>query len=369
MPLQQSGAVVSAPFIESRQTISAVMRQVVYALIPGIAVAVYFFGWGVLTNLVIATGSALLWESVSLYLRKRPIMTYLSDTSAILTAILLGLALPPMAPWWLLLVGTFFAIVVAKQLYGGLGFNTLNPAMAGYAVLLISFPREMSSWIAPVTLPTMDMGFVETLTFVLFQELPNTISLDTLTSATPLDYVRMEIDRGVSFSDISMSSVIGVFAGRGAEWINLAILLGGIWLWYKKLITWHIPVTVLASLGILAGVFHIYSPDQYAGPLFHLFSGATMLCAFFIATDPVTASTTPLGKVFYGLGIGTLIFIIRTWGGYPDAVAFAVLLMNFTAPLLDQYTVPRNYGYKSSGYKSNGFKSKGARRKGSIRHE
>jgi electron transport complex protein RnfD len=349
MSLQQSGTVVSAPFIESRQTISSVMRQVIYALIPGIAVAVYYFGWGVLTNLVVASASALLWESVALYLRKRPVITYLSDASALLTAILLGLALPPMAPWWLLVAGTFFAIVVAKQLYGGLGYNTLNPAMAGYAVLLISFPREMSSWITPVTLPAMDMGFVDTLALVFFSELPNSVSLDSLTSATPLDYMRTEIGRGASFSDISSSSVVGAFSGRGVEWINLAILSGGLWLCYKKLISWHIPVTVLTSLGVLAGIFHIYSSDQYAGPLFHLFSGATMLCAFFIATDPVSAATTPLGKVFYGLGIGILIYIIRTWGGYPDAVAFAVLLMNFTAPLLDQYTVPRNYGFKGKG--------------------
>ncbi|WP_455222636.1 electron transport complex subunit RsxD [Kaarinaea lacus] len=354
MPLQQTSTVVSAPFIDSQQTIAVVMRQVIYALIPGIAVAVYFFGWGVLTNVVIACGGALLWEFLSLYLRKRPVIPFLSDTSAVLTAILLGIALPPMAPWWLLLVGTFFAIVVAKQLYGGLGYNTLNPAMAGYAVLMISFPLEMSTWIAPVTLPAMDLGFVETLTFVFLNELPSSIPLDTLTSATPLDYIRMEIGRGALFSDIKTSAVVGVFAGRGAEWINLAILMGGIWLWYKKLITWHIPVTVLASLAGLAGASHMYAPDQYAGPLFHLFSGATMLCAFFIATDPVTAATTPLGKLFYGMGIGILIFIIRTWGGYPDAVAFAVLLMNFTAPLLDQYTVPRNYG---------------SRRKGSIRNE
>lgn len=346
MPLQQSTTILSAPFIESQQTISAVMRQVIYALLPGITVAFYFFGWGIISNLVIACLSALLWEMFALYLRKRPIKSYLMDNSALVTALLLGLALPPMAPWWLLLIGTFFAVVVAKQLYGGLGYNTLNPAMAGYAVLLISFPREMSAWVTPVTLPVTDMGFLETLTWVFLKELPNNIPFDTLTSATPLDYLRTEIGRGVSFNDIKLSPVVGVIAGKGVEWINLAILLGGIWLWYKKLITWHIPVTVLASLALVSCAFHIYSPGHYADPVFHLFSGATMLCAFFIATDPVTASTTPLGKLLYGTGIGFLIYIIRTWGGYPDAVAFAVLLMNFTAPLLDQYTVPRTYGAK-----------------------
>jgi len=358
MALQSSSTVVSAPFIDSQQTIASVMRRVIYALLPGIAVAVYFFGWGVLTNLVIASVSALLWESLSLYLRKRPVINYLSDTSAILTALLLGLALPPMAPWWLLLVGTFFAIVVAKQLYGGLGFNTLNPAMAGYAVLLISFPREMSSWLTPITLPAMDLGFLDTLSYVFFGKLPASVSLDALTSATPLDYVRTEIGRGITLSELKMSSIAGAFAGRGAEWINLAILMGGIWLWYRKLITWHIPVAMLSSLGVLAGIFHWYSPEHYAGPVFHLFSGATMLCAFFIATDPVTAATTPMGKVFYGLGIGLLVFIIRSWGGYPDAVAFAVLLMNFTAPLLDQYTVPNKFGAREKG-----AREKGARRR------
>lgn len=344
MPLQPSTHIVSAPFIEPQQTISAVMRQVIYAMIPGMVVAFYFFGWGVISNLIVACTSALIWESLALFLRKRPIKNYLMDGSAVVTAILLGLALPPMAPWWLLLVGTFFAIVVAKQLYGGLGYNALNPAMAGYAVLLISFPREMSAWVTPVTLPMTDIGFIQALNWVFLQQLPGAITFDTLTSATPLDYMRTEIGRGISFNEVRLSATVGAIAGKGVEWLNIAILLGGVWLWYKRLITWHIPVTILSSLGVLSAAFYLYAPDRFADPVFHWFSGATMLCAFFIATDPVTASTTPLGKIIYGLGIGLLIFIIRTWGGYPDAVAFAVLLMNFTAPLLDQYTVPRTYG-------------------------
>lgn len=344
MSSQHPNNIVSAPFIEPQQTISAVMAQVIFALIPGIAVAFYFFGWGVISNLLVACVSALFWESLALRLRKRPVRAYLADGSALVTAILLALALPPMAPWWLLLIGTFFAIVVAKQLYGGLGYNALNPAMAGYAVLLISFPREMGAWLTPVAFSGSDVGFMQTLNWVFLRELPDNTTFDMLTSATPLDYMRTEIGRGISFNDIQWSSMAGVIAGKGIEWINLAILFGGVWLWYKKLISWHIPVAVLVSIGLVSGVLHVYAPERYADPLFHLFSGATMLCAFFIATDPVTASTTPLGKLIYGVGIGLLIYIIRTWGGYPDAVAFAVLLMNFTAPLLDQYTVPRTYG-------------------------
>ncbi|MCI0507520.1 MAG: RnfABCDGE type electron transport complex subunit D [Gammaproteobacteria bacterium] len=320
------------------------MRHVIYALCPAAVVAFYCFGWGILTNLVIACAGALLWESLMLYLRNRPITSYVTDNSALVTAILLGLALPPMAPWWLLLTGTFFAIAVAKQLYGGLGYNALNPAMAGYAVLLISFPREMSAWLAPLALPVADLGFFETVAWVIFNDLPNDVTFDTFTSATPLDYLRTEISRGVSFSEVRVSPVVGAIAGKGVEWINLAVLLGGLWLCYKKLISWHIPVTVLAGLGVLSGAFHFYAPERFADPGFHLFSGATMLCAFFIATDPVTAPVTPLGKIIYGFLIGFLTYIIRTWGGYPDAVAFAVLLMNFTAPLLDQYTQPRIYG-------------------------
>jgi electron transport complex protein RnfD len=352
MPLQPSTPIVSAPFIEPQQTISAVMRQVIYALIPGMAIAFYFFGWGVISNLIIACTSALLWEALALFLRKRAISIYLTDGSAVVTAILLALALPPMAPWWLLLIGTFFAIVVAKQLYGGLGYNALNPAMAGYAVLLISFPREMSAWVTPITLPLTELGFIQTLYWVFLHELPGTITFDALTGATPLDYMRTEIGRGISFNEVRLSSAVGLMAGQGVEWINLAVLLGGLSLWYKKLISWHIPVAVLASLGLLASVFHLYAPDRFADPVFHWFSGATMLCALFIATDPVTASTTPMGKIIYGIGVGCLIYIIRTWGGYPDAVAFAVLLMNFTAPLLDQYTVPRTYGARPGNERS-----------------
>jgi len=360
MPLQQStnrqsGNIVSAPFIESGQSISGVMRQVIYALLPALVVAFYCFGWGIITNLVIACAGALAWESLMLYLRNRPVTSYIMDTSALVTAILLGMALPPMAPWWLLLTGTFFAIAVAKQLYGGLGYNALNPAMAGYAVLLISFPREMSAWLTPLALPVAELGFFETMAWVFFEEPPNDVALDTLTSATPLDYLRTEISRGVSFSEVRLSPVVGVIAGKGVEWINLAVLLGGLWLCYKRLITWHIPVSVLVGLGVLSGAFHLYASERFADPVFHMFSGATMLCAFFIATDPVTAPATPLGKLIYGLLIGLLIYIIRTWGGYPDAVAFAVLLMNFTAPLLDQYTQPRIYGAgKRNGRARNG---------------
>jgi electron transport complex protein RnfD len=256
MPMQQSANIVSAPFIESQQTISAVMRQVIYALVPGIIVAFYFFGWEIVTNLVIACTSALMWETFALYLRQRPVKIYLMDNSAVVTAILLGLALPPMAPWWLVLTGTFFAIVVAKQLYGGLGFNTLNPAMAGYAVLMISFPKEMSAWVAPVTFPVAHIGFMATLKWVFLNNLPDNIALDALTSATPLDYMHTEIGRGLSFNAVRQSPAVGILAGKGVEWINLAILSGGVWLWYKKMISWHIPISVLTGIGLLSEGFY-----------------------------------------------------------------------------------------------------------------
>jgi Na+-translocating ferredoxin:NAD+ oxidoreductase subunit D len=346
--VSQSVQVISAPFVEQGNTVGSVMRQVIYALIPGILVAFYYFGWGVITNITLAVLTALFWEAAMLLLRDRPVKLYLADGSAILTAILLALALPPMAPWWLILVGTFIAIVVAKQLYGGLGYNPLNPAMAGYAVLLISFPLNMSIWPAPVVFPDLDINFQDAIYWVFFQEFSSGLKIDAVTAATPLDQLRTEISRGLTLDLINKDVIYGLFAGKAVEWINVGFLLGGLWLFYKRLITWHIPVSIILTIAAFSSVFYFYAPDQYADPLFHLFSGATMLCVFFIATDPVSAATTPLGKIIYGIGIGFLIFIIRTWGGYPDAVAFAVLLMNLTAPLLDYYTVPRAFGARIS---------------------
>ena len=332
----------SSPHVHAPNSISKIMFMVVAALIPGIVVATYLFGWGVIINILVANVLALLVEAVVLRLRDKPLWPFLSDGSAIITATLLALSIPPYSPWWLITVGILFAIVIAKHLYGGLGYNLFNPAMVGYAVLLISFPREMSTWLLPVTLRQEVIGLDDSAHMTLGAGIS---AVDGISGATPLDYLKTQVGLGNSVKDIVADHpLFGVLGANGIEWISLAFLLGGLWLLYKKVISWHIPVACLGSLMFLAWVFHVYDPDRYASPIFHIFAGASMLCAFFIATDPVSASTTPSGRIIYGIGIGVLVYVIRTWGGYPDAVAFAVLLMNLCAPTIDYYTRTKVFG-------------------------
>lgn len=337
----------SSPFVASSGSVAGVMRTVIYALIPGILVYIALFGWGVLVNILVAIVSAVLFEWLMLLLRDRPVKVYLFDGSAIITAILLSLAIPPLAPWWLLVLGSFFSIVVAKQLYGGLGYNTFNPAMAAYAVLLVSFPLEMSMWTAPVDESGYSLSLVESFQYTLYHVLPQDIEFDAISSATILDHMRTEVTTGKSLQNISHSPVFGYLAGKGFEWVSLGFLVGGLWLMYKKIICWQIPVAVLTGICTASLVGFVVDPSVYASPLVHLLGGASILGAFFIATDPVTASTTPLGRLIYGAGIGFLTFAIRSWGGYPDGIAFAVLLMGMTVPLLDYYTAPKVYGERA----------------------
>ena len=330
----------SSPHIHAKTSVTAIMLNVVLALVPAIVAYAWFFGWGILVHMFIAAATALLTEAFVLYLRKKPIGPALLDGSALVTAILIAFCIPPLAPWWISLTGTAFAIVIAKHLYGGLGYNPFNPAMVGYAMLLISFPREMTAWLSPGTIEQLDLNLAGTLTTIF----AGTPIPDAVTMASPLDTVKTELARGQSISGLPQEALSGVFAGKGWEWCNMAFLLGGAYLLYKKIIHWHIPVAVLASLVIFSALFYMIDNEHYLSPLIHIFSGATMICAFFIATDPVTASTTPKGRLIYGAGIGILIYIIRTWGGYPDGVAFAVLLMNIAVPTIDHYTKPRVFG-------------------------
>ena len=331
--------------------IASVMRQVLYALVPGIVVMAYFYGWGILINIVLSIMIALTFEVASLWLRKRPIKVFLADYSAIVTACLFALSLPPLAPWWIVVVGLFFAIVIAKHLYGGLGYNPFNPAMVGFAVLIISFPLEMSQWIRPQFsdghLPTL----LESLTVVFsgLSEVFNTAQWDAMTMATPLDDVKTELRSGVYFSEILQTGDYGLVSGRAWEWISIAFLLGGLWLLFKGVINWRIPTSLLLALAAIAFVVSWIEPDMHQTSLFHVFSGATMLGAFFIATDPVSACTTPRGQLIYGASIGFFIYIIRTWGNYPDAIAFSVLIMNMSVPMIDYFTQTRVFGTKSGG--------------------
>ncbi|MCH8530301.1 MAG: RnfABCDGE type electron transport complex subunit D [Saccharospirillum sp.] len=338
---------LTSPHTTGAQTVGRVMAWVLAALIPGAVVLIASFSWGYGINLVLAIATALLAEALMLKLRGRPVGFFLKDLSAVVTAALLALALPPLAPWWLTVLGVLVAIVFTKHLFGGLGHNPFNPAMVAYALLLVSFPMLMTTRWAN---PDLSLSIVETLGIIFSGVQP----IDGVTGATPLDVYKTDVDRLVA-AEILQSPVFGNFVAKGWDIANLAFLFGGVFLLYKRIITWHIPVSLLAGLGLMALLFS-WDADLRTPLSLHLLGGATMLAAFFIATDPVSAATSNKGKLVYGFGIGVLIYLIRTWGNYPDAVAFAVLLMNFTAPFIDHYTRPRVYGQSKAvkGFKHDG---------------
>ena len=334
----------TSPFFSSPNNVNKMMLQVLLALIPGTLVMIYFFGWGILFNVILAIIYAIGFEAFALFLRKRPITPFISDLSAVVTGWLFALTLPPLMPWYLVFVGVFFAIIIAKHLFGGLGYNPFNPAMVGFAVLIISYPFEMTQWVEPGAFTHQAYGFVDSLKMLLLGH--NQPDWDAITMATPLDEVKTGLRAGSHYADIIQQSpyLKSTFSNTWL-WSSLAFALGGLWLLYKKVIHWHIPVTLLLTLGVIASAFHLYDSNAYSSPVLHLFSGATMLGAFFIATDPVSASTTPLGKIIYAACIGFFIYVIRTWGNYPDAIAFSVLIMNMAVPVIDYYTQPRVLGH------------------------
>jgi Na+-translocating ferredoxin:NAD+ oxidoreductase subunit D len=323
------------------------MRQVLYALVPTVVLHGVFFGPGLLIQMVLGIATALLCEAAALRLRGKPLPPFLLDGSAIITAVLLALCLPPLAPWWLVVSGVAFAILLAKHLFGGLGANPFNPAMVGYAVLIVSFPVRLLQWLPPdvAGMQPADLSLLQTFTTILTGSPPARFTWDAITSPTPLDALRTDLALGMTMGEAHARALFSTFGGKGWEWINLATLAGGIWLLALKIIRWHIPAAMLGALFVCASVMSAADPGAYAGPLFHLTSGASLLGAFFIATDPVSAATSDRGRLIYGAGIGVLTYVIRTWGGYPDGVAFAVLIMNLAVPLIDRYTIPRIYGH------------------------
>lgn len=331
---------ISSPHTKGPQRTSIMMRWVIAMTIPGLIAQTIFFGWGNLHNVLWCSVVALASEAIILAIRKRPRGFYLNDYSALVTGVLLGLALPPFAPWWVSLIATAFSIIFAKHLYGGMGYNPFNPAMVGYALVLVSFPVAMTTnWATPLSLVEHAPSIGETFAKIWTE----TALPDALTGATPLDTYKHEIAHSLS-DEVFQSPVFGSFYALGWEWVNLAFLAGGLVLLALKVIPWQTPVGVLLGLAIPAIILG-WDADQSAPFMLHMLAGATMLSAFFIATDPVTSCTTARGRLFFGLGVGIFAYIIRRYGSYPDAFAFAVLLMNFAAPLIDVYTQPRTYGH------------------------
>ncbi|HBC8787026.1 MULTISPECIES: electron transport complex subunit RsxD [Citrobacter] len=346
--------IASSPYTHNQRQTSRIMMLVLLAALPGIAAQLWFFGWGTLFQIVLAAISAIAAEAGVLKLRKQPIVAILKDNSALLTGLLLAVSIPPLAPWWMVVLGTVFAVIIAKQLYGGLGQNPFNPAMIGYVVLLISFPVQMTSWLPPHEIAATVPGFFDALNVIFSGHTAsggdmNTLrmGIDGISQATPLDTFKTSLHAGLTVEQVMQYPIYnGMLAGAGWQWVNLAWLVGGVVLLWQKAIRWHIPVSFLLSLAVCATLGWIFSPDSLASPQLHLLSGATMLGAFFILTDPVTASTTNRGRLIFGALAGLLVWLIRSFGGYPDGVAFAVLLANITVPLIDYYTRPRVYGHR-----------------------
>jgi Na+-translocating ferredoxin:NAD+ oxidoreductase subunit D len=300
------------------------MVEVLLAVVPGSLALVWFYGAGIVLNIIIAAAAAVATEVMILTLRARP-LSQVADGSALVSGILLGVCLPPFLPLWLVVIGTVFALLFGKHLYGGLGHNPFNPAMLGFAMLIVSFPLAMSAW------PLADhIGFsmADTVLFKLGMPMP-----DGITMATPLDAFRFRV--GTTVDEFNATSIASALVA--ATWINGGFLLGGAYLLWRGIIGWIMPASMLIGLGLLAMLFHDGGSSHSLGsPLFHWFSGATMIAAFFVITDPVTSPDGVVGQVLFAGGVALITFVIRAIGAYPDGIAFAVLLMNAATPLIDQ---------------------------------
>ncbi|WP_353570322.1 RnfABCDGE type electron transport complex subunit D [Candidatus Albibeggiatoa sp. nov. BB20] len=344
--------IVSSPHIHAPASVPWVIRQVIMATIPTALFGVYLFGWPAFNLLIISLVSAIGVEAACLYIANKPVKLFLNDGSAFLTGLLIALTLPPWTPWWIPVIGVSFALVIGKHLYGGIGQNLFNPAMLARVMLLVAFPLEMTTWITPTPLFSANApGFLESLAITFGGA---TQYFDAVSSASLLGYVKTEmtLNHTVAESLVNYSygtSLFGWTAGSLGETSGLLILAGGIYLIYQRIITWQIPVAMLVTLALLATIFSFIDPDHYTNALFHTFNGGTLLVAFFIATDPVTAPSTSQGRILFGMGIGLIEFLIRTWGSFPEGVGFAVLLMNAMTPLIDHYVRPRIYGRDRRG--------------------
>jgi len=357
---------LSSPHAHGGDSIRMMMFTVILALLPASLFSVYLFGW--LSVLMIATCMlvALLTEAVCLKLVRRPLSTLL-DNSAALTGLFLALTRPAATPWWMAVLGSVFAIVLGKQVYGGLGYNIFNPALSARVILLISFPLNMTTWIMPMAahmgvhsagiapaLNLYDLSQCLTLFFAGADALTVVAQhgLDAISMASPLGHVKTEATLGVPVAQAlaayhynHLDAFLGFEAGSIGETSALALLIGGIFLLARHSITWHIPFSYLGTVALLAAIFSSISPDHFTTPMFHLFAGGLMLCAFFMATDPVSSPVTPIGQIVFGIGCGIITWSIRSFGGYPEGAMFSVLLMNCAVPLIDHYCRPRVYGH------------------------
>jgi Na+-translocating ferredoxin:NAD+ oxidoreductase subunit D len=317
-----------SPHVHSDDSTRKIMYRVVYALIPALLWSVFVFGLDALRVTLIAVAACLAFEYlIQKYLMK--VSPSVTDGSALITGILLAFNVPAGIPWWIIVIGSLAAIGIGKLSFGGLGSNIFNPALVGRVFLLISFPVQMTSW--PVTRQS---------------------EVDTVTSATPLGIIKEGLTNGTPVSrlmpDLPATSemLLGNIGGSLGEISALLLILGGLYMLFKKVITWHIPVSVIASVGIIAAIFWLADPQSYVNPVYHLLTGGLMLGAIFMATDMVTSPMAPKGQIIYGVGIGAITISIRLFGAYPEGISFAILIMNAFTPLINTYVKPKRFGGK-----------------------
>ena len=318
-----------SPHTHGKETTQLLMLNVVIALIPAFITSVFYFGLGAIIVTATSVASCIIFEYIiQKFILKRPLS--ITDGSALVTGILLGFNLPSNIPVFIIIIGSFVAIAVAKMTFGGLGNNPFNPALVGRVFMLISFPVQMTTWPIPAGLST---GYT-----------------DAVTGATPLAIIKEGIKNGEPLSRLMEQipspthMLMGEMGGSIGEVGAIALLIGFAWLLFKKVITWHIPVSVLGTIAVFTAVLWLVNPGQNADPMFHLLAGGVLLGAIFMATDYATNPMQKIGHIIYGIGCGTMVVVIRKWGNYPEGVTYAILFMNCLTPMIDRLSSRRVYG-------------------------
>ena len=339
-----------SPHAHDHSSVTRVMLHVCFALLPCTLWGLFAFGFPALNLLLVTIGAAILTEAICLHVMKQP-LSRLYDGSALLTGLLMALCLPPWAPWWIGVGASFFAIAVGKQIYGGIGQNLFNPAMLARVALLISFPIQMTMWPLPFLEVDKAPSFLQSLDITFGSgHFP-----DGVTGATYLSELNTELSKGIPANDYLAqtfsweSALYGLQPGSLGETSVLLALLGGAWLLFFKIISWHIPISLISTVAILSSLTYWLDASRYGDAAFHLLSGSLIFGAFFIATDLVTSPSSKKGQIVFGAGCGFIDFIIRVWAGFPEGTGFAILFMNTLTPLIDQFMRPRIYGRQTNG--------------------
>ena len=327
-------------FAEPNHTLSSLMWTVVIALLPGVAASVFFFGVGIILQLAVSLLTVVASDELSAKLKHQEFGSSSRDGSAVVLACIVAISMPPYAHWWMCASAAIVANIFGKHIYGGTGQNLFNPAMVGVVFALVCFPSLSAYWPNASGTGTLSMGEIFKSFLSMQSNLPDVIS-----GATLLEYERTQLSFAVIRGEFSNIDQYGLFAERGWEWVNFAYLIGGLWLCARRVINWVVPVFVLGTVFVFASICHGVDETRFAGPFIHCFSGAIIICAFFVATDPVSSPAGQRPIIIYAILIGLFVFVLRHVGVYPEAVAFSVIIANALSPLLDRLFARQIYGH------------------------